>query len=87
MNNSFFKKKGPFIIDKLLQLSSIENKENLKKSKILNIADLVSASKNDITFFHSKKYEILALKTKASFCVTSKNLSQFLPVNCKKNNC
>ena len=34
--------------------------------------------------FHSKKYELLASKTKASFCVTTSNLADILPKTCNK---
>ena len=84
MINPFFKNKGPFDIAKLLKLASIDNIENFNKSKVKNINDLVSAKINEITFFHSKKYEPLASKTKASYCITSKNLSNLLPASCKK---
>ena len=84
MINPFFKNEGPFDIAKLLKLASINNIENFNKSKVKNINDLVTANINEITFFHSKKYEALASKTKASYCITTKNLSNLLPVNCKK---
>jgi len=84
MNNLFFKNRGPFTIEKLLKISSITNNQNFKKTKITDIKDLVAATKNDITFFHSKKYESLASKTKASFCITTENLSYILPNNCNK---
>ena len=84
MINQFFKNKGPFNIQNLLKLSSITTKEVFEKIKIKDIKDLISATKNDITFFHSKKYETLASKTKASFCLTTSNLSHILPNNCKK---
>ena len=44
---------------------------------------MVNANNNEVTFFHSKKYETLASNTKASFCVTTKQLSHILPKNCK----
>jgi len=81
--NPFFKNVGPFDINKLLKNTDIENKENLKIKKVYNVADLVSATSNDLTFFHSKKYSVLANQTKASFCITLENLSQFLPKSCK----
>ena len=84
MINLFFKNKGPFKIENLLKLSNISNEENFKNVKIFDIKDLISATKNDITFFHSKKYEAIASKTKALFCITTTNLSNILPVNCKK---
>ena len=83
MINPFFKKLGPFEIDVLLSLSNINNSEKYSNFKISNIEDLLTAKNNSITFFHSKKYEELASKTKASFCITSKKLSTILPLNCK----
>jgi UDP-3-O-[3-hydroxymyristoyl] glucosamine N-acyltransferase len=83
MNYSFFRNTGPFSIENLLKLANIENRDNYKKTSITNIKDLVTAEKIDITFFHSKKYENLASKTKASFCITTKNLSSILPKDCK----
>ena len=83
MNNSFFKNKGPFKIDKLLNLSDIES-NSFEKSNVADIKDLVSAGKDNITFFHSKKYQSFASKTNASFCITTKSLAHLLPLNCKK---
>ena len=84
MINPFFKNQGPFKIDKLLKLSKIDNVENFTKIKISDVKDLVTSKKDNITFFHSKKYEALASVTKASFCITTKNLSHILPTNCNK---
>ena len=84
MINPFFKNVGPIDIAKLLKLVSINNTENFKKRKIKDIKDLVTAKVNEITFFHSKKYELFASKTKASFCITTKNLSKLLPNDCNK---
>ena len=82
--NPFFKNKGPFKIEKLLKLSGIDNNENFIKSKILDIRDLSKATQDDITFFHSNKYEELASKTKAFFCITTENLKDYLPSHCNK---
>ena len=84
MSNIFFKNHGPFEIDKLLKLSKIINKKNFKKLKVTDIKDLVNAKDSEISFFHSKKYENLASKTKALFCITTDNLSEILPNNCNK---
>ena len=83
-NESFFKNSGPFKINKLLRLSELNNKVNFKDINITDISDLEMATKNNITFLHSKKYGILASKTKASFCITTKNLSFLLPKKCNK---
>ena len=84
MNNPFFKNNGPFKIDLLLKKASIANSENFKKDKVFDVKDLLSATKNDLTFFHSNNYSSLASITKASYCITVKNLSHFLPKSCKK---
>jgi len=84
MINPFFENKGPFEINKLLELSSIVNKDNFKKLKVIDIKDLATAKNNEITFFHSRKYEYLASKTKALFCITTEYLSKILPNNCNK---
>ena len=82
--NPFFKNKGPFKIEELLKLSGIVNNENFVNSKISDIKDLSVATKDNITFFHSKKYEKIASKTKAFFCITTENLKDYLPSHCKK---
>ena len=82
INNTFFKNNGPFEINKLLLLSNIENKNNIKNFNITDIKDLATANNTEITFFHSKKYEHIAAKTKALFCITTNNLSKILPNSC-----
>ncbi len=81
MINPFFKNHGPvsiFEIKKLLGINlQIHNKEEVK-----NINDLTSATVNDITFYHSKKYRDLANKTKASYCITTSYLKNDLPKSC-----
>jgi len=84
MINPFFKNKGPFKIEALLKLAGIRNLNNFKKTKIEDIKDLSTASEHNISFFHSKKYESIAHKTNASFCITTDNLKDCLPKNCNK---
>ena len=83
MINPFFKNQGPFKIEDILYFSNTGNKNNYTGSKIIDIKDLVTATNNDITFFHSKKYESTASITKAAYCVTTKQLTNILPNNCK----
>ena len=82
MINPFFKNSGPYSIETLLELANIDNKKKFFKTSVSNIKDLVTAGKNDITFFHSRKYKNLANHTKASYCITTKNLSTSLPIDC-----
>ena len=83
MKNPFFVNKGPKEIADILAKINIQNKSKYSGIKISDIKDLVNASDKDITFFHSKKYELAASKTKAAFCITTKNLSTKLPDTCK----
>jgi len=84
MTNPFFKNKGPFKIDKLLNLSGLKNINNFKNNNIHDIKDLSTSTSKDITFLHSKKYFNLSSKTKALFCITTDNLKNYLPENCNK---
>jgi UDP-3-O-[3-hydroxymyristoyl] glucosamine N-acyltransferase len=83
MINPFFQNKGPFKLDKILSFTNVKNNFEDSDKEIYDVKDLMSASNNDITFFHSKKYESIASSTKASYCLTTKQLSSLLPKNCK----
>ena len=82
MSNPFFKNHGPLLISNILKILSLETKNFIAKQKVLDIKDLLNANKNEITFFHSKKYRDMASKTKASFCITTEALKNELPKNC-----
>ena len=82
MQNPFFENIGPFkFLDILKNLNLTTNHKYLDEI-ILDIKDLSNAKKNEITFFHSKKYKVIANNTKASFCITTKNLINELPSSC-----
>ncbi len=83
MSNPFFENHGPKKIEEILTEITFQNKSKYSGVSIYDIKDLVTASNKDITFFHSKKYELAASKTKAAFCITTKNLSYKLPDTCK----
>jgi len=83
MINPFFKNNGPFKISDILQLINLDNFKIVNDQKITDIKDLFTSEKNDITFFHSKRYKDIAKNTKASFCITTENLKNELPKNCK----
>jgi len=74
MNSNIFFSKKKYKFRKLFP--------NLKISKdffVNDVKPLHLAQKNDISFFDSTKYKSEALKTKASFCITTKKLEKFLP--------
>ena len=82
MSNPFFKKKGPFKILEIINLLNLRIDIKNKDQHIKDIKDLLTSDKEDITFFHSKKYKDIAKATKASFCLTTKSLKSELPKNC-----
>ena len=82
MINSFFTNSGPYNLSDIIKLLNIKI-EISEDIKINNIKDLNSANEGDITFFHSKKYQELAKTTKASFCITTSLLKDYLPNSCK----
>jgi len=82
MDNPFFKNNGPFKFRDILKELSLENDEKSQDQNIIDIKDLQNSQLNEITFFHSKKYKAAAKNTKASFCITTKNLQNELPKSC-----
>ena len=82
MINPFFKNHGPLKISEIIKFLNLK-KNNLNKDfKVYDIKDLFSATEQDISFFHSKKYINIAKKTKAIVCVTSDSLKNELPDTC-----
>ena len=74
----FFKKKN-------IHLNKIFPKNNFTKSFIIeNIKPLSLAKKKDLTFFDKQTYIEDAKKTNAGVCITTINLSHFLPKNTQK---
>ena len=82
MNNPFFKNKGPFKLSEILRDLGLKNLQINQDQNIFDIKDLQNSNSNEITFFHSKKYKVFANNTKASFCITTKNLQNELPKSC-----
>ena len=82
MDNPFFKNNGPFKFTEILNHLNLQNYKNNQDLIIKDIKDLQNSKSNEITFLHSKKYKMIANNTKASFCITSKNLQNELPKSC-----
>ena len=80
MSIPFFKNCGPLTEAYVCDILEIKGSNN---NEIRDIKDLYTAEVNDVTFFHSTKYINFAKNTKASFCITSNNLKDYLPKNCK----
>jgi UDP-3-O-[3-hydroxymyristoyl] glucosamine N-acyltransferase len=82
MVNPFFKNNGPFKLKEILKELSLQIDSYNVDSDVFDIKDLQNSNSSEITFFHSKKYKKAANNTKASFCITTKNLQNELPKSC-----
>ena len=76
--NIFFKKKD-YYIKKLFPGLKFRN-----NSKINDVKPLDKSNKYDLSFFDSIKYKEQAIKTKASYCITTEKLKLFLPKSTEK---
>jgi len=87
MTKHFHEKKGPFPLNEIAKtigcLDNFAQKDNLT---ISSFESLSNATNKDMTFLNSNKYKELSLNTKAAVCITSPNLSKFLPHKCIKIN-
>ncbi len=76
--------KSGFFLKKKIQINKIFPKHKLSSNFIIKeIKPLLTAKKNDLTFFDSIKYKSEASKTLASACITTEKLEKFLPKNVK----
>ena len=83
--NHFFEKKGPFLFLEVVKtIGCKKDFSNFNEFNIQGFESLENATNKDITFLNSNKYQNLSLKTKAFACITSPNLSKFLPDKCLK---
>ena len=82
MTHPFFNNQGPFKIKDIIKSISASSSVKNPNFEVYDIKDLFSASRNSISFFHSKKYKILAKNTNASFCITTEKLKNEISRNC-----
>ena len=82
MSHPFFTYHGPISIDEILNLLNIKI-DTSDNSNISDIKDLSNADQNSLTFLHSNKYKDMAKLTKASYCLTTDLLKDYLPKTCE----
>ena len=82
MSNHFFKNNSPFKISEVFEYLGIKFENDILNKEVTDIKDLLNANDNEITFLHSKRYIEVAKKTKASFCITTNLLKNYLPKSC-----
>ena len=84
-SSQFFLKKGPFPLKEIIKAIGYNgNLPQREDFEIHGLESLDNANDNDMTFLNSSKYQELSLKTNAAACITSSNLSKFLPEKCIK---
>ncbi len=77
MKNPFFKKKNNVEINDILLC--IGQKKSKNNYKVNDISDLENASKNDITFFNTRKYLEKIKNTKSKLVITNPKLEKIVP--------
>ena len=83
--NQFFEKQGPFPLKEIIKAINCTDYSPINDNfKIHDVESLMNAKENDITYLHSAKYKDFSINTKAAACITSPNLSKFLPEKCIK---
>ena len=87
IKNHFYEKKGPYPLNEIVKVISCDNDFVNKNNIIIHgLESLTNATATDITFLNSQKYKDFSLITKAAACITTSNLSKFLPKKCLKLN-
>ena len=87
VSNQFFVKRGPYPLKEIIKAIDCSNDySHVKDFEIHGVESLINAKENDMTFLNSSRYKDVSLKTKAVACITSSNLSKFLPNKCIKLN-
>ena len=85
--NHFYEKKGPYPLNEIVKTISCDNNFLNKNNIVIHgLESLNNATTKDITFLNSQKYKDFSLNTKAAACITTPNLSKFLPDTCIKLN-
>ena len=86
-NTQFFERKGPFPLNEIAKIvGSLDNFSNFSDLQIHDFKSLDYASNKDMTFLNSSRYKNISIATKAAACITSPNLSKYLPEKCIKIN-
>tara|TARA_B100001123_G_C15295122_1_gene1018890 strand:- start:1373 stop:2374 length:1002 start_codon:yes stop_codon:yes gene_type:complete len=81
--NQFFEKRGPFPLKEIVKIIGCSGDFSKQDNfEIRGFESLDKAGSYDMTFLNSNKYQNLSMKTKAAACITSSNLTKFLPEGC-----
>ena len=82
VDTTFFKNNGAMSLEKISQLCSAELLDASKANvEVSNIATMQKAGEGDICFFYNKKAKQQAAEIKATACMTTAELQEFVPDN------
>ena len=81
MKNPFFERANNITVNDILQKLNLKKIKN--NFKIKDIKELDTAERNDISFFHSKKYLLSVKNTNSKIIVTSKKFKNIVPEHIK----
>ena len=79
VDRSFYRNNGPFSLAEIARICEARISDNDKSGLEVNdIATMENARKGDVCFFYDKKAKDEAAKIKATACVTTEELAQFV---------
>ena len=80
VDKAFFNNNGPFSLQQIAEICEAKLTEAGKQSVMINdIAAMLEAGEGEICFFYDKKVKESAAQIKATACVTTEELSRFVP--------
>lgn len=85
VDTRFYKNNGPFTLEKVAEICGAELADSsTAKLEVNNLATLTTAKEGDICFFFDKKKKALGAEIKATACVTTPELAEFVNPNVAK---
>lgn len=82
VDTSFYKNNGPFTLQQIAEFCEAELKDASKANVTVNNIDTMErATTNDICFFYDKKAKAKGAEIKATACVTTADLAQYVAHN------
>ncbi len=82
VDSRFYKNKGPFTLAHISELCDARLEDNTKSStEIKEIASLEKAGEGDLCFFFDKKKKASGTEIKATACITTSELAEFINPN------
>lgn len=79
VDSRFYKNNGPFTLSKVAEICEAELQDSSKAGvEIRELATMAAASEGDICFFFDKKKKAAGAEIKATACVTTEELAEFV---------